>query len=104
MKAQELIGKTADELKDSLLGLRKEQFSMRMQHISGQLTNPGQLRQIRRDIARVKTAQNGGLTAASADKAAAAPKAAKKPAAAKTAPAMKTTATKKPAAKKATKE
>lgn len=103
MKAQELIGKTADELKDNLLELRKEQFAMRMNHISGQLTNPAQLRQIRRDIARVKTAQNGGLTAASADKAAA-PKTAKKPAAAKAAPATKTTATKKPAAKKAPKE
>jgi len=64
MNAQELVGKTQDELKDMLMNLRKEQFTLRMQHVSGQLTNPSLLRNIRRDVARVKTAANGSLKAA----------------------------------------
>lgn len=91
--------------------LRKEQFELRMQKISGQLTNPNRLTQVRKDIARVKTAQNGGLSQSKAGvKAPKAPKASNKPV-----PQMKTTANvkaepakkpaaKKPAAKKAAKE
>ena len=55
MKADDLIGKTADELKDSLLGLKKEQFNLRFQKASGQLENTARVRQVRRDIARIKT-------------------------------------------------
>jgi large subunit ribosomal protein L29 len=102
MNAQDLIGKTTDELKDNLLTLRKEQFALRMQHATGQLTNPSRLREIRRDIARVKTAQNGGLATAATAKPAKAPKA--KAASNKPVPQMKTTSTRKPAAKKAGKE
>lgn len=60
VNASELVGKTPDELQDNLMSLRKEQFTLRMQHAAGQLANPMRLREIRRDIARVKTAQNGG--------------------------------------------
>ncbi|MEK9945927.1 MAG: 50S ribosomal protein L29 [Alphaproteobacteria bacterium] len=55
MKAEELLGKSADELKDELLGLRKEAFNLRFQRASGQLENTARIRQVRRDIARIKT-------------------------------------------------
>ena len=55
MKAQELRDKSVDELKDELLRLRKEQFSLRMQDASGQLGQIHLLKETRRDIARVKT-------------------------------------------------
>jgi large subunit ribosomal protein L29 len=55
MKATDLTGKTADELNDSLLGLKKEQFNLRFQRASGQLENTARVRQVRRDIARIKT-------------------------------------------------
>lgn len=55
MKAAELRDKTADELSDELLRLRKEQFSLRMQRASEQLPQSHLLTETRRDIARVKT-------------------------------------------------
>ncbi len=55
MKAQELKGKTKDELKDQLVQLRKEAFNLRFQQASGQLQNTARVRQVRREIARVKT-------------------------------------------------
>jgi large subunit ribosomal protein L29 len=42
-------------LQDSLVGLRKEQFNLRFQQASGQLENTARVRQVRRDIARIKT-------------------------------------------------
>ena len=58
MKATDLVGKTPDELKDNLLGLKKEQFNLRFQKASGQLENTARVRQVRRDIARIKTVLN----------------------------------------------
>ncbi len=55
MKAGELRTKSEDELKDSLLGLRKEAFNLRFQRASGQLENTVRIREVRRDIARIKT-------------------------------------------------
>lgn len=55
MKAAELRDKTADELADELLRLRKEQFALRMQRASEQLPQTHLLTETRRDIARVKT-------------------------------------------------
>jgi large subunit ribosomal protein L29 len=55
MKADDLRTKTADELNDQLLGLKKEQFNLRFQKASGQLENTARVRQVRRDIARIKT-------------------------------------------------
>lgn len=55
MKAEDLRGKTKDQLSDDLLGLRKEQFNLRFQRASGQLENTARMRQVRRDIARLKT-------------------------------------------------
>jgi large subunit ribosomal protein L29 len=58
MKAEELRGKTKDQLGDQLIDLRKEQFNLRFQRASGQLENTARVRQIRRDIARIKTVMN----------------------------------------------
>ncbi len=55
MKAADLLGKTADELKDNLVRLKKEQFNLRFQKASGQMENTARVRQVRRDIARIKT-------------------------------------------------
>ena len=55
MKTADLRAKTPDELKDSLFDLRKEQFNLRFQKASGQLENTARVRQVRRDIARIKT-------------------------------------------------
>jgi len=55
VKADDLKGKTPDELSGNLLDLRKEQFNLRFQKASGQLDNTARARQVRRDIARVKT-------------------------------------------------
>ena len=55
MKAVDLVGKTPDELNEALMGLKKEQFNLRFQKASGQLENTARVRQVRRDIARIKT-------------------------------------------------
>jgi large subunit ribosomal protein L29 len=54
-KVAELRAKTSDELKDMLLGLRKEQFNLRFQRATGQLESTNRIRAVRRDIARIKT-------------------------------------------------
>ena len=51
----ELREKSADQLKAHLLDLRKEQFSLRMQRATGQLSKTHETRRVRREIARVKT-------------------------------------------------
>ena len=55
MKAADLKTKTDDELKDQLADLRKEAFNLRFQKAGGQLGKTGRVRQVRRDIARIKT-------------------------------------------------
>ena len=55
MKAEDWRAKSADELKNELVSLKKEQFNLRFQQASGQLENTARFRQVRRDIARVKT-------------------------------------------------
>ena len=55
MKAEDLKGKTADELGKMLVDLRKEQFNLRFQHSQGQLDDVSKVRKTRRDIARIKT-------------------------------------------------
>ena len=54
-KIADVRGKTADELKAQLLDLRKEQFNLRFQRATGQLEAVARIKQVRRDIARVKT-------------------------------------------------
>jgi len=55
MKAGQMRGFTPDQLGDELVKLKKEQFNLRFQAASGQLDNTARVRQIRRDIARIKT-------------------------------------------------
>jgi len=55
MKTADLRSKTADELEQELLNLRKEQFNFRFQKSTGQLENTGRIRFVRRDIAKIKT-------------------------------------------------
>ena len=64
MKAEELKGKTPDQLKDELLSLRKEAFNLRFQRASGQLENTSRIRAVRRDIARIETVLTEQRTAA----------------------------------------
>ena len=96
MDAEELKTKTGDELKKLLVDLKKKQFNLRFQRSQGQLADTAQVRNVRRDIARVKTflgfnGRTGGVPspkkkapktekAASAEAKPAAKKAAKKPA------------------------
>ena len=58
MKAEDLRAKSPDELKTELMSLKKEAFNLRFQQASGQLENTSRVRQVRRDIARVKTVLN----------------------------------------------
>ena len=55
VQAEELRAKTADELKDQLLSLKKEQFNLRFQQANAQMQNTSEARRVRRDIARIKT-------------------------------------------------
>ncbi len=50
----DLRAKTPDELKDDLLGLKKEQFNLRFQRATQQLEKPTRVREVRREIARVR--------------------------------------------------
>jgi large subunit ribosomal protein L29 len=58
MIAQDLRVKNQSELRQELTGLLQEQFNLRMQRGTGQLTTPHELRRVRRDIARVRTVLN----------------------------------------------
>ncbi len=62
MKASELRDNTVAELQETLHGLLKEQFNLRMQQGTGQLSRPHLMKLVRKDIARVKTviAQKSG--------------------------------------------
>ena len=57
---------TPDQLQDELLNLKKEQFNLRFQRATGQLENTSRVREVRRDIARVKTLQQQKTAAAKA--------------------------------------
>lgn len=58
MKVEDVRAKSDDELKEQLLDLRKEAFNLRFQTASGQLENTARVRQVRRDIGRIKTILN----------------------------------------------
>lgn len=57
MEAKELRAKSAAELSDELLKMRKEQFALRMQRATGQAPKPDQFQKVRKNIARLKTVQ-----------------------------------------------
>jgi large subunit ribosomal protein L29 len=55
MDAKELRSKSASELNDELIKLRKEQFALRMQRATGQAIKPDQFGKVRKNVARLKT-------------------------------------------------
>lgn len=55
MKAADLKTKSPDELKSQLAELKKEQFNLRFQKATGQMEKTHRAREVRRDIARIKT-------------------------------------------------
>ncbi len=55
MKASDVKTMTADQLGDQLAGLKKEQFNLRFQKATGQLEKTARVKEVRRDIARIKT-------------------------------------------------
>lgn len=58
MLAVELRSKPRADLIKELMGLRQEQFNLRMQRASGQLANPARFKAVQKDIARIKTVLN----------------------------------------------
>ena len=55
MNAKELRQKSAAELREELLNLRREQFNLRMAQATGQPAKPDQFTKVRRNVARLKT-------------------------------------------------
>ncbi|MGB0496358.1 MAG: 50S ribosomal protein L29 [Kangiellaceae bacterium] len=70
MNASELIEKNTDELNAELVELRKEQFNLRMQRATNQSEQTHNLKNVRRNIARVKTILNQNAQTASAEQSA----------------------------------
>ncbi len=67
MDANELRGKTPDQLRDELANLKKESFNLRFQQATGQLENTARMRTVKREAARVKTILNEKAAAAAAE-------------------------------------
>jgi large subunit ribosomal protein L29 len=55
MKASDVRAKTPDQLDDELASLKKEQFNLRFQKATGQVEKTARIREVRHDIARIKT-------------------------------------------------
>ncbi|HZH26160.1 MAG TPA: 50S ribosomal protein L29 [Azospirillaceae bacterium] len=66
MTSEDFRQQSDDQLNEQLLQLKREQFNMRFQRASGQLENTARVRQVRRDIARIKTVLGQRAQAASA--------------------------------------
>ena len=66
LDAQDLRGKTPDELRDQLANLKKEAFNLRFQAATNQLEKPARIREVRRSIATIKTLQGERTRAAAA--------------------------------------
>ena len=54
-KIKDLRAKTDDELNDQIIALKKESMNLRFQQTSGQLTNTARMRQVKREVAQIKT-------------------------------------------------
>ena len=59
LKTDDLRVMSPDQLDDELIKLKKEQFNLRFQRATGQLANTARVREVRRDIARIKTVAQG---------------------------------------------
>jgi large subunit ribosomal protein L29 len=64
MKINDIRGMTPDQLAESLLSLKKEQFNLRFQAATGQVEKTHRADQVRKDIARIKTVLRSKQTAA----------------------------------------
>lgn len=58
MKLKEIKEMTMEELGQQLVDIKKEQFNLKLQQVSGQLENPARVKELRRTVARIKTIQN----------------------------------------------
>jgi len=64
MKIGEVKELTPDQLRDELIKLKREQFNLRFQKATGQLSNTSRVRVVRRSIARIRTVERQKLSAA----------------------------------------
>jgi large subunit ribosomal protein L29 len=83
MKPADIRAMTIDQIDDEVLKLKKERFNLRFQRASGQLENTARVREVRHDIARLKTIaqskrRGSGATTADSSKPAAAKRAPKR--------------------------
>ncbi len=69
MKPADIRAMSDDQLKEELLKLKKEQFNLRFQKATGQLENTARVRQVRRDVARIKTEMTARARRAATEKA-----------------------------------
>ena len=58
MKVKDLKEMTMEELDQQLQDIKKEQFNLKVQQVSGQLENPARIKDLRRSVARIITIQN----------------------------------------------
>ena len=58
MKVKDINEMTMEELDQQLEDIKKEQFNLQLQQVSGQLENPARVKDLRRTVARIKTIQN----------------------------------------------
>ncbi|MFW2851437.1 50S ribosomal protein L29 [Sphingomonas sp. TX0543] len=63
-KKTDFIGQTDDQLGEALGNLKREQFNLRFQAATNQLEKPSRVREVRKDIARIKTLQAARVAAA----------------------------------------
>ena len=74
LKVEDIRAMSPDQMEDAILNLKKERFNLRFQRATGQLENTSRVRQVRRDIARIKTIAGQKRAAAPAGQAAPATK------------------------------
>ena len=67
MDANELRGKTPDQLREQLVDLKKEAFNLRFQQATGQMENTARIRTVKRTVARVNTILNEKARAAAGE-------------------------------------
>ena len=67
MTAKELLGKSPEQLRESLVALKKEAFNLRFQAATNQMENTSSMRAVRRDVARIKTVLNQKAASAAAN-------------------------------------
>jgi len=63
MKYADIKNLSKDQVQEEILKAKKEQLNLRFQRASGQLEKPSRIRELRRDVARLKTAQSAAKNA-----------------------------------------